>query len=66
MPRGWSAPLFARDSERLRAVGVELGASVAAFDVTDLERVGQFFDTLAAPVDHVLVTGSRALLRTVG
>lgn len=54
---GADVVITARDPERLHAVGLELQASVAAFDVTDLERVGQFFDTLATPVDHVLVTG---------
>jgi len=50
--------LVARDAERLRRVGGELGArSTAAFDVTDFERLGRFFEDLPAPVDHVLVTG---------
>ncbi len=49
--------LTARDPDRLRRVGLELGASVAAFDATDLERLGRFFDELPTPIDHVLVTG---------
>jgi NAD(P)-dependent dehydrogenase (short-subunit alcohol dehydrogenase family) len=50
--------LVARDAERLRRVGDELGArSTAAFDVTDFERLGKFFEELPAPVGHVLVTG---------
>jgi NAD(P)-dependent dehydrogenase (short-subunit alcohol dehydrogenase family) len=47
----------ARNEERLREVGREIGASTAAFDATDFERLGQFFDGLPRPVDHVLVTG---------
>ena len=47
----------ARYLERLRRVGLELGASIAAFDTTDYERLGRFFDELATPIDHVLVTG---------
>jgi NAD(P)-dependent dehydrogenase (short-subunit alcohol dehydrogenase family) len=50
--------LTARDPDRLRRVGLELGASVAAFDATDFERLRTFFDELPAPIDHMLVTGS--------
>jgi NAD(P)-dependent dehydrogenase (short-subunit alcohol dehydrogenase family) len=49
--------LTARDPERLRRVGLELEASIAAFDATDFERLGRFFDELRTPIDHVLVTG---------
>jgi NAD(P)-dependent dehydrogenase (short-subunit alcohol dehydrogenase family) len=49
--------LAARDPERLRRVGLDLRASVAAFDATDFERLGRSFDELATPIDHVLVTG---------
>jgi NAD(P)-dependent dehydrogenase (short-subunit alcohol dehydrogenase family) len=49
--------LTARDVDRLQRVGLELGASVTAFDATDFERLGRFFDELSAPIDHVLVTG---------
>jgi len=50
--------LTARDPDRLRGVGLELGAaSTAAFDATDFERLGRFFDELPTPIDHVLVTG---------
>ncbi len=49
--------LTARDPDRLRRVGLELGARTAAFDATDFERLGRFFDELPAPIDHVLVTG---------
>ena len=49
--------LTAHDPERLRRVGLELRASIAPFDTTDYERLGRFFDELATPIDHVLVTG---------
>jgi len=49
--------LTARDLDRLQGVGEELGARVAAFDATDFDELGAFFDGLPAPVDHVLVTG---------
>jgi len=49
--------LTARDPDRLHRAGLELGASIAAFDATDFGRLGRFFDALPAPVDHLLVTG---------
>jgi NAD(P)-dependent dehydrogenase (short-subunit alcohol dehydrogenase family) len=50
--------LAARDSDRLRRAGVELGAAgISSFDATDFERLGGFFESLPKPVDHVLVTG---------
>jgi NAD(P)-dependent dehydrogenase (short-subunit alcohol dehydrogenase family) len=49
--------LIARDPDRLHRTGLELAASIAAFDVTDSGRLGRFFAALSAPVDHVLVTG---------
>jgi NAD(P)-dependent dehydrogenase (short-subunit alcohol dehydrogenase family) len=48
----------ARDPERLHRVGFEIGASIAAFDAADLDRVDRFFDALPAPIDHVMVTGA--------
>jgi len=55
---GANVILTARDPDRLHRVGVELGASItAAFDATNFERLGRFFDELPRPVDHVLVTG---------
>jgi len=54
---GAAVILTARDPDRLRRVGLELGASTAAFDATDFERLGKFFDELPTPIDHVLVTG---------
>ena len=47
----------ARDPDRVYGVGLELGASIAAFDATDFDRLGRFFDELPTPIDHVLVTG---------
>jgi NAD(P)-dependent dehydrogenase (short-subunit alcohol dehydrogenase family) len=49
--------ITARDPDRLHGVGLELGASIAAFDATDFGRLGRFFDELPTPIDHVLVTG---------
>jgi NAD(P)-dependent dehydrogenase (short-subunit alcohol dehydrogenase family) len=49
--------ITARDPDRLRRAGLELGASVAAFDATDFDRLERFFDELPTPIDHVLVTG---------
>src|SRR5262249_61550959 len=49
--------LTARDPDRLHRVGLELGASTAAFDATDFERLRSFFAELPTPIDHVLVTG---------
>ena len=49
--------LTARDPDRLHSVGLELGASIAAFDATDFGRLGRFFAALPAPIDHLLVTG---------
>ena len=49
--------LTARDPERIHRVGLELGASIAAFDATDFHRLERFFDELPTPIDHVLLTG---------
>ncbi len=49
--------LIARDPDRLQRVGLELGARVTAFDATDFQRLGKFFDELPRPIDHVLVSG---------
>jgi NAD(P)-dependent dehydrogenase (short-subunit alcohol dehydrogenase family) len=49
--------ITARDPDRLHRAGLELGASIAAFDATDFRRLERFFDELPAPIDHVLVTG---------
>ncbi len=49
--------ITARDPDRLHRVGLSLGASIAAFDATDFDRLELFFDKLPMPIDHVLVTG---------
>src|SRR5262245_56916097 len=49
--------ITARDPDRLHQAGLELGASIAAFDVTDFDRLDRFFAELPGPIDHVLVTG---------
>ena len=55
--RGAGIILTARNPDRLHRAGLELGASIAAFDATDFGRLGRFFDALPAPIDHLLVTG---------
>ena len=57
--KGAGVILTARDPDRLHRVGLQLQASIAAFDATDFDRLERFFDALAAPVDHLLVTGPR-------
>jgi NAD(P)-dependent dehydrogenase (short-subunit alcohol dehydrogenase family) len=47
----------ARDPERVQRAGLEVQGSIAAFDATDFDRLGRFFDELRSPIDHVLVTG---------
>jgi NAD(P)-dependent dehydrogenase (short-subunit alcohol dehydrogenase family) len=54
---GADVTVAARDPERLDRVGRELGADTAAFDATDFEQLGRFFDELPTTIDHVLVTG---------
>ena len=50
--------LTGRDKDRLDQAAAEVGARrAAAFDVTDFDRLAEFFKGLPAPVDHVLVTG---------
>jgi NAD(P)-dependent dehydrogenase (short-subunit alcohol dehydrogenase family) len=55
--KGADIILTARNPDRLHRAGLELGASIAAFDATDFDRLGRFFDALPAPTDHLLVTG---------
>src|ERR1700758_1619270 len=55
--RGADVILTARHPDRLPRVGLELGASIAAFDATDFDRLERFFDALPGPIDHLLVTG---------
>jgi NAD(P)-dependent dehydrogenase (short-subunit alcohol dehydrogenase family) len=50
--------LTGRNPERLDRAASELEAlSTSAFDATDFERLGRFFNELTTPIDHVLVTG---------
>ena len=55
--KGAAIILTARDPDRLHRAGLELGASIGAFDATDFDRLGRFFDALPTPIDHLLVTG---------
>ena len=48
--------ITARNADRVHRAGLELEASIAAFDATDFHRLERFFNELPAPVDHVLVT----------
>ena len=50
--------LTGRNPERLERAAAEVGArTTAAFDATDPAARDRFFGGLAAPVDHVIVTG---------
>ena len=55
--QGADVIITARDPDRLHRIGLELGASIAAFDATDFDRLARFFAELPTPIDHVLVTG---------
>jgi NAD(P)-dependent dehydrogenase (short-subunit alcohol dehydrogenase family) len=55
--KGADLILTARNPDRLHRVGLKLGASIAAFDATDFDRLQRFFDALPTPIDHLLVTG---------
>ena len=50
--------LTARDPNRLHRIGLELGASISAFDLSDADRLTRFFANLPSAVDHVLVSGA--------
>ena len=50
--------ITARDPDHVYRVGLELGASIAAFDATDATRLHRFFGELPGPLDHVLVSTS--------
>ena len=49
--------ITARHRDRLESVGRDLGVEVAPFDATDFDQLGEFFDGLTGPLDHILVTG---------
>src|SRR5262249_14087787 len=55
--RGAAVTLTARDPDRLKRVGDELGASTAAFDVLDFDQLSRFFKEQTEPIDHVMGTG---------
>src|SRR3954451_7419771 len=50
--------LTARDPGRLHAIGLQLGASISAFDLNDSDRLMRFFANLPGPVNHVFVSGA--------
>jgi NADPH:quinone reductase-like Zn-dependent oxidoreductase len=52
---GAAVIVTARSADPVHRAGLELGASIAAFDATDPERLERFFDGVPAPIDHVLV-----------
>jgi NAD(P)-dependent dehydrogenase (short-subunit alcohol dehydrogenase family) len=55
---GADVVLTGRDPERLERAARDVGArTTAAFDATDAPALKRFFDGLADPIDHVLVTG---------
>jgi NAD(P)-dependent dehydrogenase (short-subunit alcohol dehydrogenase family) len=54
---GASLILTARDPERLHRVGLQLHASISAFDLGDADRLTGFFAHLPGLVDHVFVSG---------
>lgn len=55
---GADVVLTGRDPDRLQHAAHEIGASTtAAFDATDSPRLERFFQDVAQPIDHVLVTG---------
>jgi NAD(P)-dependent dehydrogenase (short-subunit alcohol dehydrogenase family) len=54
---GADVVLTGRDPNRLERAASDVGAlSTAAFDATDANRLSGFFEELAGPVDHVMVT----------
>jgi NAD(P)-dependent dehydrogenase (short-subunit alcohol dehydrogenase family) len=54
---GADVVLTARDPERLRRAATDVGArSHTAFDANDSDRLDAFFQSLPAPVDHIMVT----------
>jgi NAD(P)-dependent dehydrogenase (short-subunit alcohol dehydrogenase family) len=50
--------LTGRNSERLERAASDVGArSAEAFDATDLDSLGRFFDGLSQPIDHLMLSG---------
>jgi len=57
---GADVVLTGRNHERLEAAAKDVGAaSTATFDAHDDDALAAFFEGLAAPVDHVMVTAGR-------
>jgi NAD(P)-dependent dehydrogenase (short-subunit alcohol dehydrogenase family) len=55
---GAAVVLTARNPERLEQAGLEIGAqSTAAFDAGEPASLDRFFESLPAPIDHVMVSG---------
>jgi NAD(P)-dependent dehydrogenase (short-subunit alcohol dehydrogenase family) len=54
---GANVVITGRDHERLEWAAKDVGATSAAFDATDFDRLGRFFAEQPAPIDQVLVTG---------
>ncbi|GAA0448371.1 short-chain dehydrogenase [Paractinoplanes deccanensis] len=54
---GASIVVTGRDEARLKVVGDELGATTARLDLADTAALGDFFASLPAQVDHVLLSG---------
>jgi NAD(P)-dependent dehydrogenase (short-subunit alcohol dehydrogenase family) len=52
--------LTGRDTDGVHAAGLELEASIAAFDPVDFDRLGRFFAELPGPIDHVLLSDGGA------
>ena len=55
---GANVVITGRNPQRLAQAAADVSAvRSAAFDATDFDQVGSFFNDLAAPIDHVLLTG---------
>ena len=57
---GAEVVLTARNPERLATAAADIGARhTAAFDAADPAAVERFFESVTAPIDHVLITAGR-------
>ena len=61
--QGADVIITARDPDRLHRVGLGLGASIAAFDATDFDRLARFFAELPISDRPRAGQGTRSLLR---
>ena len=50
---GAAVILTAREPERLHRIGLELGASISAFDLADNERLASFFANLPGRLEEM-------------